>query len=182
MPLNPSTIPKSAPKAPELVPVFFINLKLQDPNSVLENQSYAHSVTLVNIVDGEITTVPNKLNLELDANSLVGIDHITADTKVGVNKLDCYVYGKTPSGAGLHIHYFGLIKGNEAVGKVLGGGKSIETDFTQDYVTSNPVILFDGEVEEKYLWAKKENLIGKGRFLRDEAGALHVQYYVYVLN
>lgn len=181
MPLD-STIPKSAPKVPELVPVFFINLKLQDPNAVLSNDTYAHAVTLVNIVDGTITTVPNKLNLELEANDLVGIDHITADTKVGSNKLDCYVYGKTPSGAGVHIHYFGVVKASPAIGQALGGGKSFETSFDDDYVTSNPVILFDGKAEDKYLWAKKENLIGKGRFVRDEAGDLFVQYYVYVLQ
>lgn len=175
-----SVIPTSAPKTPQLIPVALISLKLQDPISVLKNDAYSHAINLVNIKDGTISTVPNDLGLELEVSGIQGIDHITANTEVGVNRLDCKIYGKTPGGNGVYVHYYGLIKATPEIGAVLGN-KAKVADFDDEYITSTPVILFADSVEDKYKWVLRESIIGKGRFIRDDTH-LYVQYYLYVLK
>lgn len=179
--LKQSALPEYAPRAPELIPVAFINIKVNEPQGILTNSNYKQGINLVNVINGEVTSVPNKFGYELDVQNVVGYDHITGNTEAGINKLDCNLYGRTPNGSGVFIKYVGTIKVTESVGNTLSG-KAKATDFEEEYVTNNPTFLFADTVEDKYKWALKENFIGKGRFVRDDEHKLYVQYYLYVLH
>ncbi|PIS54045.1 hypothetical protein CJI97_003743 [Candidozyma auris] len=176
-----SSVTPSVPKTPELEPVFLINLKLKPPAPVFTNKTRDKALTLATVVDGYISTVKNKYGFELEAKEITGFDDITTNIADNYNELDCKLYGKTPEGAGIYITYYGLIKLSEAVLAVLGGNSNASS-FEDDYVTSNPRIHFDGDVPDKYKWAIQENLLGKGRFVKDPSGTLYVQYYVYVVR
>lgn len=179
--LHPKVAP-SVPKTPELEPVFLINLKLKGaPTPVFNNPTRNKALVLANVIDGKITTVPNKYGFELDVESISGFDDITNNIADGYNELDCKLYGKTPDGAGVYITYYGLIKLTEPTVNVLSG-KSSSSAFEETYVTSNPRVQFDGEIADKYKWAIQENFFAKGRFVRDPDDSLYVQYYVYVVR
>lgn len=179
--MDPSVTP-SIPTTPELEPVFLINLKLDGaPAPVYNNPTRNRALALARVGDGKITTVKNKYGFELDVENVTGFDDISNNIADGYNELDCKLYGKTPEGAGVYITYYGVIKLRESTVDVLTG-KSSGVKFEDAYVTCNPRIHFDGEVADKYKWAILENLLGKGRFVRDTNDNLYVQYYVYVVR
>lgn len=179
--MDPAVFP-SIPKNPELEPVFIINLKTaENPSLVFNNPVRNKELALARIIDGSISTVQNKYGLELDVEGITGFDDITANLKEGYNELDCKLYGKTPEGAGVYITYYGVLKMSEEIGDVFSS-KSSSSSFEEAYVTSNPRIHFDALVADKYKWAIQENLLGKGRFVRDSTGSLYVQYVVYVVR
>lgn len=167
---------------PELVPVFFINLKLKDaPQGVFANTTRNKALALAEVVDGSVTTVKNKLGLELEVTLIKGTDDITSHIADAYNELDCRLYGKTPEGAGVYITYRGVIKAYDNTVAVLLGSSS-EHGIDESYVTNSPVINFDESVADKYKWAIKETFLGKGRFVRDAEDTLYVQYYVSVVR
>lgn len=179
--LDPKVAP-SVPKTPELEPVFLINLKLEGaPAPVYNNETRNKALVLARVIDGKISTVPNKYGFELDVDNISGFDDITNNIADGYNELDCKLYGKTPDGSGVYITYYGLIKLTEPTVNVLTG-KTSTSAFEETYVTSNPRFHFDGNIADKYKWAIQENFLGKGRFVKDESGSLYVQYYVYVVR
>lgn len=170
------------PRTPKLTPVFFVNVQLKDaPEPVFSSASKDKAFVVAHVVDGTITTVPNEFGYELNVLGLHGADDITNHTSEGYNVLDCRLYGTTPEGAGVYFTYSGLIKLSAEIGAVLAGQAKAHS-IEDSYVTSNPRVQFDDAVADKYRWAVKENLLGKGRFVRDEAGTLYVQYFVYVVR
>lgn len=177
--MDPSVKPQ-LPKTPELEPVFLVNLKLESaPASIFSDSKKDKSLNLAKVVDGYIETVKNKHGLELDVKDISGIDEITTHVSDSFNSLNCRLYGKTPEGAGVYITYGGNMHLTEPITNVFAG-KADSSSFEEGYLTNSPVVQFDGEVNDKYKWAVKENLVGKGRFIKDSKGALYVQYYVYV--
>ncbi|KAF3992424.1 hypothetical protein FT663_00704 [Candidozyma haemuli var. vulneris] len=179
--MDPSVTP-SVPKTPQLEPVFLVNLKLDPaPSSVFTDKTKDKSLTLARVADGYIETVKNKYGFELEVKGVTGFDDITTNIADGYNKLDCKLYGKTPEGAGVYITYDGIVQLTEPTLAVLSG-KTDTSAFEEAYVTNNPRVHFDGDVPDKYKWAVKENLVGKGRFVKDGSGVLYVQYYVYVFR
>lgn len=179
--MDPAVFP-SVPTTPELEPVFVINLKLAEhPTPVYTNLDRNKALALAKVVDGKISTVKNKFGFELDVDGITGFDNITSNVKEGFDELDCKLYGKTPEGAGVFITYYGLVKITESVVAVFTS-KSSTSSFEETYVTCNPRIQFDTLVAEKNKWAVEENLLGKGRFVRDSSGKMYVQYFVYVVR
>lgn len=177
--MDPSVKPQ-LPKTPELEPVFLVNLRLESgPAPIFSDPKKDKSLSLAKVVDGYIETVKNKYGFELEVKDISGIDEITAHTSDGYNTLDCKLYGKTAEGAGVYITYGGVMQLTEPIINVLTG-KADSSSFEEGYLTSSPVIQFDREVSDKYRWAVKENLVGKGRFIKDSKGAIYVQYYIYV--
>ncbi|KAG7195800.1 uncharacterized protein KQ657_002185 [Scheffersomyces spartinae] len=180
--LDPKVIPTSAPAVPKLVPVFFVNVKTSlDPETIFKKSATNSSLTLATIVNGTVTTVPNDLGLEFELSDIKGYDDLRTNNTIGMARLDCKFYAKTPNGTGVHFTYPGVVHFTDDVLAVLGG-KASSCTFEDNYVTNNPKFEFDDTIEEKYKWVAKENFIGKGRFARGEDGALYVQYYTYVLR
>lgn len=170
------------PKTPQLTPVFLINLKLGlPPQSVFNAPKSNKALTLATVTEGEITTVPNNLGLELNVTSITGFDDLSTSISENVNTLDCKLYGKTPEGSGVYVTYKGVVQLTQESIDVITN-KSQTSNFDDVYVTNNPKFQFDDLVPDKYRWVLKENLFGKGRFLRADDGALCVQYYVYVVR
>lgn len=177
-----SSVTPSLPKTPQLEPVFLINLKLKEaPSLVYANSTRNKALALATVADGTITSVPNKYGFELEVRDVHGFDDITNNIADNYNELDCKLYGKTPEGSGVYITYYGLIKLLEPTVAVLGS-KASTSNIEDTYVTCNPRVHFDGDVSEKYKWAVQENLLGKGRFVRDGSGELYVQYFVYIVR
>lgn len=179
--MDPSVAP-TLPKTPQLTPVFLINLKLQGwPVPVYGDDSKDKLMVLATVEKGEISTVENPFGLEFNVTDVHGFDDITNQKSAEINELDCKLYGKTPEGAGVYITYYGLIKLLKNTTDVLAK-QSMAAPFEESYVTCNPRITLDELASEKYKWVVKENLIGKGRFVRGENETLFVQYFVYVVR
>ncbi|WLF77816.1 hypothetical protein PVL30_001536 [Lodderomyces elongisporus] len=170
------------PQQPELVPVLTFNLKLaSDPVHIYTNSQIDKTLQLATLVAGEIKTVENKFNYKLDISDIHGTDDLNVKDSVATASLDCKLYGKTPNGTGVFVYYGGRVQLNSASVDVLSN-KTKAASIEDSYVTCNPTFFFDDKVEEEYKWVLKENLIGKGRFGRDEDGTLYVQYYIYVIR
>ncbi|KAI5967455.1 hypothetical protein KGF57_000398 [Candida theae] len=170
------------PKQPQLIPVLTFNLKLvSDPVPIFTNSQIDKSLSLATISTGEIKTVENDLGLKLEIGEIYGTDDLNVKTSVNTSYLDCKLYGKTPNGSGVFVYYGGRVQLDDTSVGVLSN-KNKEASIEESYVTCNPTFTFDDSVEEEYKWVLKENLIGKGRFGRDDNGDLYVQYYIYVIR
>lgn len=182
MTLDSSVYPTEVPTTPKLVPVFVINLKTSyDPEAIYVNSTTDKTLQLATLSDGEIKTVPNPLGFELDVSGIHGFDDLTSKPSHGATILDCKLYGKTPNGSGVYVKYAGVVQFLEATVKVLTKEEKLSR-FEDGYITCNPFFEFDDKVEDKYKWVLKENIIGKGRFVRDSDDVIYVQYYAYVLR
>lgn len=170
------------PAAAEFIPVFTFNLKLaQDPTLIYTDASADKSLTLAHIADGEVSTVPNSLGLELDVTGLTGTDDLSVKISANTASLDCKLYGKTANGSGVFIHYGGKVQFNDASVAVLLK-KSQTASIEDSFVSNTPTFQFDEGVEDKYKWVLKEHFFGRGRFARDNEGVLYVQYYIYLVR
>lgn len=177
-----SSIAPLLPTAPKPVPVFTFNLKLAgEPSLIFVSKEQDKALSLATIADGEIRTVENELGLEFDVSGITGFDDLNARPSVNAATLDCKLYGKTGSGAGVYVRYGGVVQFLEPSLLVMSNQKPT-SEFDESYVTCNPTFTFDLNVEEKYQWVLRENFFGKGRFVRDSAGVLHVQYFIYVFR
>lgn len=174
-------IPKPLPRTPVLVPVFIMNLQLDEPDSIFSNKPSNKSLSLSKIIHGEVTTLKNKLDLTLEVRLVMGFDDLTSNLDTGEGTLDCKLYGKTPNGSGVYITYGGIVRLSDNSLKVVSN-QSMELTFEDSYITCNPKFQFDDCVEEQYRWAEQENLIGKGRFTRNPQGSLYVQFIIYILQ
>ncbi|CCE85689.1 Piso0_005310 [Millerozyma farinosa CBS 7064] len=179
--LDKSTKPDSLPETPVLLPVAFVNFKLDEPDSIYSDKARNSSLSYVQILNGEVTTIENKLKYELEVSGIYGSDELTNDLVTGCSRSNSRLYGKTPNGAGVHISYPGMIKLSDATLKVISGQTS-ESDFNDSYMICYPHFAFDDSVEEKFRWASNESLIGKGRITRDTTGYIYIQYVVYVVR
>lgn len=179
--LHGEVIPKETPKAPSLKPVFFLNLKLEEPDTIFTKKDRNHTASLVKVKAGEITPVKNDYGLELKVKHIHGYDDLTAYLENGVTELDCKLYGKTPNGSGVYISYGGVVKFSNHTLKVLGRQES-HSEFKESYITCFPKFSFDDGIEDEYKWIDTEAFVGEGRFVRDSEGSLYVQYYVSVLR
>ncbi|CAK9438625.1 uncharacterized protein LODBEIA_P28490 [Lodderomyces beijingensis] len=170
------------PRQPELVPVLTFNLKLKsDPVNIFTNTQIDKTLTLATLENGEIKSIENKLGYKLDISQIYGTDDLNVKDSVETAYLDCKLYGRTPNGSGVFVHYGGRVQ-LDAVSVGVVSGKTKEASIEESYVTCNPTFTFDDKVEEEYKWVLRENLVGKGRFGRDDDGALYVQYYIYVIR
>ena len=177
--ISPDVVPKTLPSAPLLEPAFFINLKLEEPDSIFSRIHANKSLSLAKVVSGKVNSLTE--NLPFEVQDITGFDDLHSDLETGATRLDCKLYGKTPNQLGVYITYEGVVR---VEGKVLDVAtkKAKDMDFDQGYVTCNPVVELDDGVETQYKWVTKENFIGKGRFVRDEHDSLYVQYFVYIIK
>ncbi|EGW34924.1 uncharacterized protein SPAPADRAFT_53310 [Spathaspora passalidarum NRRL Y-27907] len=170
------------PKPAEFIPVFTFNLKLaSDPTSIFSDPASDKALSLATVSSGEVKTVANSLGLEFEVVDISGWDDLSLKISASTNSLDCKLYGKTPSGAGVFIHYGGKVQLTESTINVVTK-KTQVASIEESYVTCNPTFQLDEAVEDKYKWVLKENFFGRGRFGRDDDGTLYVQYYVYVIR
>lgn len=177
--ISPNVVPKTLPSAPLLEPAFFINLKLEEPDSIFSRINASRSLSLAKVVSGKINSLAE--NLPFEVHDITGFDDLFGDLETGVTRLQCKLYGKTPNQLGVYITYSGVVR---LEGKVLevASKTASDMDFDQGYVTCNPLVELDDGVEDEYKWVTKENFIGKGRFVRDEKDSLYVQYFVYIIK
>ncbi|KAI3403881.1 hypothetical protein KGF56_003311 [Candida oxycetoniae] len=172
----------AVPQPPQLIPVLTFNLQLSpDPVRIFTNSQIDKTLNLATVVNGEIKAVENKFGYKLDINQIYGTDDLNVKDSIGAANLDCKLYGKTPNGSGVFIYYGGKVQLDEASVGVMSK-RTKEASIEESYVTCNPTFTFDDKVEEEYKWVLKENLFGRGRFARDDEGALYVQYYIYVVR
>lgn len=175
-----SVHPTSLPITPKLIPVFLVNLKISpDPEQIYSDKS--KDLSLATVVHGSITPVDNELNLTFSLSSIKGFDDLTNIS--GTTFLDCKLYGKladSNSDSGVYFTYPGILNLNQPTIDVFTK-VSTTSSFEDSYITCSPKFSFNtATVPEKYHWVLKEKFHGKGRFVRDEEGALYVQYYTYV--
>jgi hypothetical protein len=177
-----SILPQHEPVVPQLIPVFLLNLKISpDPTVIYKDSVGDRVLNLGTVVDGQAIPIENSLGLKFELNSITGFDDITETVSLGISRLDCKLYGKTPGGAGVQIKYPGVIKLLEPTVNVFLKKSTLAT-FEESYVVCNPTFTCDSSLEPEYKWVQSEQFNGKGRFIRDESGTLYVQYYIYVVR
>ncbi|KAI5966272.1 uncharacterized protein KGF55_000581 [Candida pseudojiufengensis] len=169
--------------SPKLIPVLTFNLKLKsDPKLIYTNTIIDNTLNLATITEGEIRAIEgNELGFKFQINDIFGTDDLNIKPSINTAYLDCKLYGKSPNGSGVKIIYGGKVQLNKASIDVLDGSSS-SASIAESYVTCNPNFIFDDSIEEEFKWVLKENLIGKGRFARDNDNNLYVQYYIYVIR
>jgi hypothetical protein len=162
-----------------LKPAFFIHLDVEEPKPIYTND--AGSLTYVAVTEGYTKTLDDKY--PFDAEVLFGFDNLTTTAATGDTiNLACQLYLKSKvNGAGIHLSYSGVVVPSKEQGAVLTGAGAIEQGFDQGYVTNHPKAALDADAKTES-WISDKNLIGRGRFLRNEKGVLSVEYYVYVLE
>lgn len=161
----------------QLKPTFMIHLELAEPQPFVSNARGTETVVMVK--KGYTKTLSPEFPMDLEIT--LGWDILrTFVDKPGVSILDCDLFGKSStSGAGVHIWYDGVVQMTEtALAVIRGESKGFEVD--EGYVTCHPTFQF-GDESAPEAWSNGKNFLGKGKFLRDEQGALQIEYYVYVL-
>lgn len=176
--IESSVFPEILPQPPTLVPVFMVTLSLDEPDPIFTKKTSNKSLSFCKVINGKISSIPNKFGRVLEVGLLHGADNLTGDLDTGVSTLECRLYGTTPKGSGVYITYGGVVKLSDKTLKVVSNQETT-LSFEDSYITSNPKFQFDDSVEEEYKWASQENFLGKGRFIRDSMGCLFVQYIVY---
>lgn len=159
-----------------LKPAFFIHLNVDEPQFVYSNQS--GSLTLVKINDGYTKSLDPEL--KFDTEIIAGWDNLTTSvtTNNEVTTLDCQVFLKAKNGQ-IHMKYSGVVVPNDKTAAIFNK-TSKTTTFDDAYVTAHPTFELDEKlVDEK--WVKSKNLLGKGRFIRNEDNSLAVEYNFYYI-
>ncbi|RLV92141.1 hypothetical protein JA1_003467 [Spathaspora sp. JA1] len=170
------------PKPAQFIPVFTFNIKLTgDPVQIFSDPAADKALSLATIASGEVRTVENPLGLEFDVDNITGWDDLSLKISASTNSLDCKLYGKTPNGAGVFVHYGGKVQLTQPTIDVVTKKNKVAS-IEESYVTCNPTFQLDQSVEEKYKWVLKENFFGRGRFGRDDEDNIYVQYYIYVIR
>lgn len=167
----------SLPKSPLFKPVLFFDVVADEGIPVLSNAS--KSLTVVNVKGGSVKSVDPAYPFE--ASIEFGSDDLTTPAGSNATNLDCKLYLKTKNGSGALVRYLGVV---HVEGKTLAvvANQSSTMEFSDGYVTNHPSFTLDAGVEKEYGWVATKNLIGKGRFVRDASGVLHVEYVVYVVE
>lgn len=85
---------------------------------------------------------------------------------------------RTADGESLYIHYTGILKIDEAAGKVLTWAKDAKTTNYGDHQWfSGPIIETSSE---KFKWVETTLFVGEGRFIVEDGGASEaVEYEIY---
>lgn len=110
-----------------------------------------------------------------------GHDNIFNRSDGTASYLDCRVYAKTKSGAGAIIDYGGVLRVSGVTADILAN-KASNMDYSDGYVTNNLKIRLDDNAEKELSWVNRYNLVGKGKFYRDDHSKLHIEYIVHVLE
>lgn len=158
-----------------LKPAFQISLNLEEPTPVHAEKSYAE--VNVPVVGGTIKSLDSEY--PFNGTIISGRDDITV-TPGSHNNLDCVLFGKTDDGFNFKVTYGGIVRHSEPVDAVLGKKSSGHT-FEETYVTNNMIIKLSEDAPAKYDWLRKTNLVGRGRFFRDEADGLHIEYVMHAI-
>lgn len=85
---------------------------------------------------------------------------------------------RTADGESLYIHYTGVLKIDEAGGKVLGWAKDAKTtNFGDHQWFAGPIVETSSE---KFKWVETTLFVGEGRFVVEDDGASEaVEYEIY---
>ena len=165
------------PEVPGLKPLLFLNVEALEPISLYTNES--ENFTTVPIEGGFIKSLDQE-NFPFTAKITNGADDIRKYSHSGeVGNLDCRLYLDLDDGTKAFCHYTGVVHFKDTVNLVAGGELST-MGFNDGYVTCHPKFFLDSK-SVNYHWLLKQNLIGKGRFIR-ENGKLRVQYFIYGFN
>lgn len=100
------------------------------------------------------------------------------DTSTNVAHLDVRTQARTADGESLYIHYTGILKVDEAAGKILSWAKDAKTTNYGDHQWfSGPIIETSSE---KFKWVETSLFVGEGRFIVEDGGAKEaIEYEIY---
>lgn len=166
----------AVPTVASLKPVFLLSLDLEEVQPVSSRDG--GDEVIVVIKSGFTKSYDEKFPF----NSTIyhGRDDILVNPGATHNNLNCLVFGKTDDNVGYTIHYGGVVVQSDAVNNVLGG-KSNGHAYEDAYVTNNMLVHLSKNATEKYDWIKFHNLVGRGRFFRDENKGLHIEYIMHII-
>ncbi|KAF5118370.1 hypothetical protein DV495_002879 [Geotrichum candidum] len=156
-----------------LKPVFNITLNLEEPKTVATNSAGVHNIA--SIKSG--TTKSFSEDFPFNSTVYGGRDDITVSPKGSHFNLDCKVFGTLEDGTGYFIKYYGVVRLDKAVTDVIGK-QSKEHSFEDGYLVNQIFVTLDKDSDKKYDWIEKHVLVGRGRFFRNDDGALNIEYNV----
>ncbi|ODQ78502.1 hypothetical protein BABINDRAFT_168237 [Babjeviella inositovora NRRL Y-12698] len=173
-----SLIPTTAPLQSKLKPVLFVHLDAGEAIPVVQNAT--QNLVVVKLTGGSVKSLDT--NYPFETEILFGFDDLSTAAGATRTTLDCKIYLRTPSGAGVYMTYSGVVEMAGKAAAIAGNQGESHMEFEEGYITANPKFTLDGKVEEEYKWVNDEIFIARGRFLRDTEGKLKVQYYVYIYD
>ncbi|KAL6245508.1 hypothetical protein RBB50_007507 [Rhinocladiella similis] len=95
-------------------------------------------------------------------------DYILLDPTTGTAHLNVRVIAATPSGDTLYFHYPGILKMNEAVGKIIAARPDAKaTNYGDTEWFTTPVIETSSK---EFKWLESSVLVGQGHWHIDEQG------------
>jgi hypothetical protein len=153
-------------KVRDAVPVF----STKDGNSVLIYVESAKAVSL------------DEERFPIDIDFSFGYDNIFNAADGSYSNLDCKVYGKTQKGHGVVFNYSGVVKTEGITGKLMTSKEPGEMSYEEGYITANFNFDIDDRAMPEVGWLKLYNVVGKGKFKRDETGQLWVSYLGHIIE
>lgn len=167
----------SAPSEPvaSLKPVFQLVLDLEELQPVSSRDGGDEVIVIVK------RGTTKSFSDEFPFNSTInhGRDDILVNPGGVYNHLNCLLFGLTEDGVGYTIHYGGVVINGDKVNAVVQG-KSNGHTYAEGYVTNNMTVHLSKSATEKYDWIKHHNLVGRGRFFRDDNG-FHIEYVMHIV-
>ncbi|KAK9480289.1 hypothetical protein V1514DRAFT_325989 [Lipomyces japonicus] len=155
---------------PIFKPVFrlFINSNLEIV-SQFENGNRIHSI----ITGGHSESSDNHYPFNVKINS--GVNWLYLNKQSQILTLDASIRAETHEGHGVYIRFKGQAKFTDSLKAVLD-----ETANTMEYWDTEffikPVIETDGSTRVN--WVNDKLFVGRGRYVRDEAGQLVLEFFV----
>ncbi|CAN6597448.1 hypothetical protein TRVA0_001S04280 [Trichomonascus vanleenenianus] len=160
-----------------LRPIFSLTLALQEGVPTSKTPGGTH--ILVKIDSGYTTPIDSKLPFE--TTIIGGYDNITNSPDGKFAHLDGKLYGKTKKG---HLFSFDFT----GVGRISGKLSQVfnneldSMDFSDGYVSTTYVADVDDAAKPEIGWINEYNVVGRGRFFRDQSKKLFIEYIVHVVE
>ncbi|KAF7194345.1 hypothetical protein HII31_04378 [Pseudocercospora fuligena] len=102
------------------------------------------------------------------------------NTETSTGHINVRINLRTPSGAGIYVHYDGMMKVDEmAYAAVMGTEKARTTRYGDHELFATPIMETG---DENWKWIESAVWVAEGRFEVEEDGTVAIEYEVYKVN
>ena len=105
-----------------------------------------------------------------------GSDWLLMDPDSGVAHLDVRTQAKTDDGETVYVHYTGVLKADEATGKITAWANDAKSTNYGDHQWFSAPIMETNSKQHK--WVETTLFVGQGRWIVDDQGSA-VEYEIY---
>ncbi|KAA8897038.1 hypothetical protein TRICI_006800 [Trichomonascus ciferrii] len=158
-------------------PAFHLKMALQEGIQTTSGSEGTNQ--MIRIDYGEAISLDSDFPFYLEVYD--GYDNIFIREDGSAAYLDCRVFCRTKSGTPAIIDYTGVLRPEGIVADLLAN-KASTMEYKDGYITNNVRVKLDHKAESDLAWVNRYNLVGKGKFFRDDKDKLHIEYIVHVIE